>query len=290
MRWLEISVLTSREAADAVGARLLDLRAGYVEEETAQGVLLRTYLPDGPSTAAHLEALRQHVLGLRDFGLDIGPATLTVREVEGTDWTEAWKEHFRPFRVGRFLIRPPWQEADVGEGEIEVVLNPGMAFGTGLHPSTRLCLHALEAHVQGGETVLDLGTGSGILAVAAAKLGARRVLAVDRDPLACAVAAENAQRNRVEVEVRCGDLLAGIEEPVDVLVMNISAAAVAAVLPEVPSRLKRDGVFIASGFVEEDVPKLLEGAARSGFRMEQILAQAEWRALVFAYPGCAGCS
>jgi ribosomal protein L11 methyltransferase len=92
------------------------------------------------------------------------------------------------------------------------------------------------------------------------------------------------------VEVRCGDLLAGIEEPVDVLVMNISAAAVAAVLPEAPSRLKRDGVFIASGFVEEDVPKLLEGAARSGFRMEQILAQAEWRALVFAYPGCAGCS
>ncbi|MCS7173972.1 MAG: 50S ribosomal protein L11 methyltransferase [Armatimonadetes bacterium] len=281
---------TSREAADAVGARLLDLRSGYVEEETVQGVVLRAYLPEGSSAAAHIEAIRRHLLGLRDFGLDPGPAMVEVREIGETDWAEAWKEHFRPFRVGRFLVRPPWQEATPGEGEIELVLNPGMAFGTGLHPSTRLCLHALEACMRGGETVLDLGTGSGILAVAAAKLGARRVVAVDNDPVACAVAAENARHNRVAVEVRCADLLRGSEERVDVLVMNISAEAVAAVLPEIPSHLSRNGVFIASGFVETDVPGILEGAGRFGLQLDHLLAQAEWRALVFLKSGCAGCS
>ncbi len=290
MKWLELEILTSREAADAVGARLLDLRTGYVEEETDRGVRLRTYLPDGPAASTQIEAIRQHVLGLREFGLDPGPAEIAVRELVEADWTETWKAHFRPFRVGRFVIRPPWQEAELREGEIELVLNPGMAFGTGLHPSTRLCLHALEAYVRGGETVLDIGTGSGILALAAAKLGAQRVVAVDNDPVACAVAAENARDNGVEIEVRCADLFPEEIDQVDLIVMNISAEATAAALPRAPAYLARMGVFIASGFVADSVPELVARAADAGFQVDQHLIQAEWHALAFVWVGCTGFS
>lgn len=284
MRWLEVSVLTSREAAEAVGAVLLELRSGYAEEETERGVVLRAYLWDGEGAPSQIEAIRQRIRALPAFGLDPGPAEVTVRAVEDEDWAEAWKAHYHAFRVGPFLIRPPWEPVDPAEGEIEIVLNPGMAFGTGLHESTRLCLHALWDSVQGGETVLDIGTGSGILAIAAAKLKAGRVIAVDHDPVSCAIAGENVRRNGVEVEVRCAHLLEGTPERADLIVMNLTAQLVAEALGPARAHLRPGGMLIASGFVDTDVPELLARAEGVGFLCHRLLAQAEWRALALVAP------
>jgi len=284
VRWLEVSVLTSQEAAEAVAAILLELRSGYAEEETPRGVVLRAYLWDGEAAPSQIEAIRRRILSLPDFGLDPSPAEVTVRAVEDEEWAEMWKAHFHPFRVGPFRIRPPWESVECGEDEVEIVLNPGMAFGTGLHESTRLCLHALAESVRGKETVLDIGTGSGILAIAAAKLGAGRVIAVDNDPVSCAVAQENVRRNRVQVEVRCADLFEGTPEQADLITMNITAPVVAEALEPARTHLRSGGVLITSGFVDTDVPDLLERAERVGLVWNQLLAQAEWRALVFIAP------
>jgi len=282
VKWLEISVLTSAEAADAVGAVLLEARPGYAEEKTPEGVRLSVYLPDGQGARAYVAALRWRVTGVADYGLDPGPAKIAIRQRDESEWADAWKEHFTPFSVGRFRICPPWERTKVADGEILLVLNPGMAFGTGLHESTRLCLLALSAAIRGGETVLDVGTGSGILAIAAAKLGAARVLALDDDPVACGVARDNVAANDCgdRVDVRESFLFAAADGVVaDVLVMNIIASVIADALPAVPEHLAPNGTVILSGIVEEGLPAMREAAASAGLAERDFLYEHEWRCL-----------
>ncbi|MDR5683558.1 MAG: 50S ribosomal protein L11 methyltransferase [Armatimonadota bacterium] len=280
MRWLEVSVVTGEEAAEAVGAILLDLGRGYVEEHADGDVRLTAYVPSG--AVGRASAVRGRVRALRAFGLDPSPARVTVRTIPATDWAEAWKKHFRPFRVGRFLVCPPWQRAQPAPGEVPLVLDPGMAFGTGLHGSTRLCLQALAECVRGGETVFDVGTGSGILAIAAARLGAGRVVAIDNDPLACRIAAANARANGVaeRVTVRAGDLLRGVRVRADLILMNIVAPAIVRAAPQVVRRLRAGGRFVASGIVASSLTPVLSAVSRAGLSVDRELAEGEWRCVV----------
>jgi ribosomal protein L11 methyltransferase len=282
VRWLEISVVTGADAAEAVCAILLELRGGCVEEQVNGAVRLATYVPAGAVGRACAAEVRRRVRGLRAFGLDPSPARVTARVLRKTDWTEAWKEHFHPFRVGRFLICPPWSVPEPGSDEMMLVLDPGMAFGTGLHESTRLCLRALPEYVSGGETVFDVGTGSGILAIAAARLGAARVLAMDNDPLACRITESNVRANGVDVlvTVRNADLLRGIRARADVILMNIVAPVIVRAIPQVVRRLKPCGRFIASGIVASSLESVRAAASGAGLRVERELADGEWRCVV----------
>lgn len=286
MKWLEIIVTAARPAAEAVGDLLFQSRVNGLEELPAgeRTVRLRAYLPFGPTTAMTLDTLRARVAALPSFGLDAGPGTVETAEVDDEGWAEAWKTAFRAFPVGRRLwITPTWDETPPPEGAVVVELDPGMAFGSGLHPSTQMCLEALERHLRPGAVVLDVGTGSGILAIAAAKLGAARVCAIDADPVAVAVARQNVSHNGVAavVGVQEADLLAGVEGAADVVLANLTADLHLTFLPAVVPHLSRDGIVAASGITEHRTAEVRAVGEAAGLTAPETLSSGEWRCLVF---------
>lgn len=187
---------------------------------------------------------------------------LTLKEV---DWETAWKAYFKPVRIGKhILVKPTWEQAELLPGDIVIELDPGMAFGTGTHPTTTLCLKTMEGIIKPGQTVFDLGTGSGILAVAAAKLGAK-VEAVDLDSVAIKVAQENVDLNGVQDRVRVarGDLGTVLTGQADVVIANIIADVILILLPDLKRILHPKGEFLASGIIDnraDEVEEALEGA------------------------------
>jgi ribosomal protein L11 methyltransferase len=196
-----------------------------------------------------------------------------------SDWSEEWKRFFHVLRVGRLVVRPSWEQVEVAPGEIVIDLDPGAAFGTGQHETTRLCLAALEARVRPGMRVVDVGTGSGILAIAAARLGAASVRAVDIDPQAVEVARENVARNAVGdvVELAVGSLPAAQAE---LIVANISSQTVLALLPAIADALETGGLAVLSGFIEPAAGTIEQAARTAGLEPVATTAEGEWRCLV----------
>lgn len=290
MKWLEITVTTASPAAEAVANILFESRSVGIEEMHAgAGALrLRGYLPVGPSTAVTVEAIRARVFSLPEFGLDIGPASIETAEVDDEGWADAWKAHFRPFTVGRRLwITPTWDRTPPPAGAVVIELDPGMAFGSGLHPSTQMCLEVLDQRLRPGDAILDVGAGSGILSIAAAKLGASRVLAIDADPVAVAVARANVARNDLAALVRVqeGDLLAGVRDAADLLVANLTVDLHLIFLPTARPHLAPGGVLAASGITENRAQDVEAAARATGLATVQTLRSAEWRCLVLAAEG-----
>lgn len=202
-------------------------------------------------------------------------AVVETEEVEEVDWSEAWKQFFKPVAIGESLwIRPSWDDTQVPEGKVEIVLDPGQAFGTGDHPTTRMCLQLLESAIRGSETVADVGCGSGILSIAALKLGAASVESVDTDPLSVESTRENAARNGVKVSAFVGagfDPLGG--RTYDVVVSNIISAAVIGLAQAAADRTK---CWIVSGIIGPNWPDVEEATNRAGFRTETIIEEGDW--------------
>ncbi len=218
------------------------------------------------------------------------PQLRTLRE---EDWAHAWKKFYKPLRVGkRVVLKPSWEEFTPQRDDIVVELDPGMAFGTGLHPSTRLCIAALEQLVTPGVRVLDLGAGSGVLSIVAHKLGAAAILAADIDPIAVEVTAENALRNGVSVgeggvlDVRLGSVPAGMEGQFDLIVANILAEVLAKLFdaeygyPPLAEPLAPGGVLLLAGIIEERAAIVEEAAQRHGLTIVDRLQEGDWVALV----------
>ncbi len=284
MKWVEITITTAPQAAEAIANILLECRTGGIVEELPRPgvVLLRGYLPVGPAVNVTLSAIRRRVASLPQFDLKIAPGTMDTKVIEETDWASSWKTHYKAFRVGRRLwIKPTW-EAEAPDGTVVIELDPGMAFGSGLHPSTQLCLVVLEELVREGATVFDVGTGSGILAIAAARLGAASVLAVDVDPMAVEVAGHNVAYNRVSdrVQVRGGNLLTGIARTADVVTANLTADLLLQFLPTVPAALTPGGLLIASGIIADRLLEVQAVAVASGFQTRDVREDGEWRCLL----------
>lgn len=284
MKWLEISVTTAPQAVDAIAHLFFESRSGGVAEETAGGgcIRVRAYLPTGAATAVTLQHIRDRIRALPSFGLDAGPARIDVREIEDEDWAAAWKSGYTAFAVGRIWITPTWEYTPPPPGTITVMLDPGMAFGSGLHPSTQLCLTALADRLRGGERVFDVGTGSGILAIAAAKLGASSVVAIDNDAVAVETARANIQGNAVSdrVEVREGSLLTGVDGRAAVMVANLTADLHVEFLPAAAEHLVPGGTLLLSGIVRDRVAEVEATARAAGLQIVDRVRSGEWECLI----------
>ncbi len=291
-RYLVLVVTTAREAAEAVAAVLHSVPAGgVVEDEAPEGMVrLRAYLREDVSSPGMLADLKRRLDVLPTFGLGTAPPDLVVERAVDESWATVWKAHFHAFPVGRRLwVVPTWEDPDLPPDAVSIRLDPGMAFGSGLHPSTQLCLRWVEAHLRPGERVTDVGTGSGILAIAAAKLGAASVVAVDHDPVAVDVARANVAQNGVagRVTVVRGHLLEEVRTPVDVLLANLTAEVVMEMAPAVTGCLAAGGRVVASGIAAPRLDEVCAAFARAGLAVEAVEADEEWRAVVAQTRGAA---
>ena len=207
--------------------------------------------------------------------------TLNTAGVEQEDWQNAWKQYYHATEVGkRLAIVPGWEQYDTDRTVI--TMDPGMAFGTGTHETTSLCLEVLDSLVKGGERVLDIGTGSGILAIAALKLGAAAAEGIDIDPMCVRTAGENAERNGVQdrFAIKVGDLSAEASGVYDIITANIVAAAILDLAPAVPALLSNGGRFIASGIIDERKQEVLVGLAAAGLQVLEVKEKRGWVCLV----------
>jgi ribosomal protein L11 methyltransferase len=288
MEWLEVSVRVDSEAAEAV-AEVFSRYAyhGVVIEadpERADPVAVRAYL----AVDDQLRAKKRHVEeALWHLGQIWPIPEPTFRPVAEADWAEAWKAQLRVLHVGhRIVIRPSWLDYTPALGDIVIDLDPGMAFGTGLHPTTQLCLEALEKLVRPGIKVLDLGTGSGILAIAAAKLGAQSVMALDNDPVAVKTARENVATNGVQKVVTVANgSLPGVARRYDLVVVNILARVIADMLREgLGAYLEPGGKLVAAGIIADQEAQVNEALRHGELALSERQQRGDWVCLVAERP------
>ena len=228
-----------------------------------------------------LQALTERLTKLKSFGLETGVIKIETSSVDEEKWATAWKEHYHTEHIGNIVIQPSWESYDPLDNEVVVKLDPGMAFGTGGHPTTCMVLEQLQNIDLKGKVVWDIGTGSGILAIAAAKLGASTVIGVDTDKVAVEVADENCRFNEVDVTIKHGSL-DSLSGKADIIIANIIADVILSLLPDVVTKLKENGLFIASGIIDERAKEVLEKAGEYGFNLQFEDREAEWVAFCFS--------
>ena len=306
MNWTEVKIYTTTAGIDPLTGSMLDLGLqGFMIEDAQdfdeflhdttphwdyvdQAVMekmkdcetcVTIYVADNPQGMEELMQVRQILARLKAQDPDgkYGRLELEMKDVDEEDWSNAWKKYYHAMDIGsRLAIVPGWESYDTDR--IRITMDPGLAFGTGTHETTALCLELLDSLVQGGERVLDVGTGSGILAIAALKLGAREADGVDIDPMCVRTAGENAERNGVDGRFRVlvGDLSDKAEGVYDIITANIVAAAILSLAPAVPALMAPGAKFICSGIIDERKDEVLAGLQASGLRPVEIKEKRGW--------------
>ncbi|SFA38305.1 ribosomal protein L11 methyltransferase [Parageobacillus thermantarcticus] len=308
MKWSEISIHTTHEAVEAISNILHEAGAGGVviedpndlikerdasfgevyelnpDDYPEEGVIIKAYLPVNSFLGETVEEIKQAINNLLLYDIDIGKNKITISEVNEEEWATAWKKYYNPVKISeKFTIVPTWETYEpVSSDELIIELDPGMAFGTGTHPTTVMCIQALEKYVKPGDTVIDVGTGSGILSIAAAMLGAKSVRALDLDPVAVDSAKINVKLNKVQhiVTVSQNNLLDRIEERANVIVANILAEIILRFVDDAYRLLENNGYFITSGIIQAKKQEVKEGLMKAGFTIEESLVMEDWVAFI----------
>lgn len=266
MKWVQLTVTISPEASEAVANQLFDLDALGVEIRDAQppasqSATLISHFPMDDLVGDRVQKVRRFIDLLPEWELPAGLASITLKAIQDTDWAEEWRSAFPPQKIGnRIIVAPTWVEIMPDPSEVLIRLDPGMAFGTGHHPTTRLSIRLLEKAIKGNEILADIGTGSGILSIAAAKLGARRIDAVDFDETTLPVASQNFQLNDVEsvVRLQAGNGLDACDGKYDVIIANILTKVLLPMIPELPQSLNVGGTVILSGIMTQEVEQVVK--------------------------------
>ncbi len=280
MNWARITVTTSDDASEAVANYLFEMDAFGVELKDAANstTSLIAYYPLDDRVNTRVKKLKDFLSKLPTWGIQAHPAKIDLKRVESEEWTEAWKSSFPPQRIGkRLLIAPTWHDISPDETDILIRLDPGMAFGTGYHPTTRLSLKMLEQTINPDQQVADIGTGSGILAIAAIKLGAKHVDAIELDPTAIPVAETNFTINGVteQISLSQGDGIKEVQDRYHLIVGNILTKAILPIIPYCPPRLHPEGQIIFSGILESELEQVQEVLEEYGLQCVHVTREAE---------------
>lgn len=305
--WIEVRVITKSEALEPVSGIFygLDCKGVAIEDpndilEREQGPLtwdfadinvlehkgtvavVKAYFAEEDDIENILNYVNEKIEELKSIGLDLGEAKVESEKMYEEDWANNWKKYYKPTKVGeRIVVRPIWEEYKEENDELVLVLDPGMAFGTGTHETTRMCIQSLENYVKEGSVVFDVGCGSGILAIAAAKLGAKKAVGVDLDPVAVESAKENVGYNNLDnIEVLYGNLVEVIDGKADIVVANIIAEVICILTEDVKRVLKDDGYFITSGIIHDRVDMVTKKLEETGFEVVEINKDGEWNCIV----------
>lgn len=299
MKWKEINVLTEGQCVEAVAGIFHRMGSGGVVIEDPQAarkyvnkepfvstsvspdflehefVLVKAYFNEDEEVIDQLNSCLEKVRN--NFNTD---CRVFIDEVKDEDWEESWKKYYHTFKVGsRLVIKPSWEEYQPVDDEVVIELDPGMAFGTGIHASTRFCLKFIDKYIKGGEKVVDAGCGSGILSIAAAKLGADSVFAMDIDGLAVRISRENIALNGLtdKIEAEEGDILEELcQKKPDIIIANITAEVVNCLIPQAAKVLPSGGYFWGSGIVDSRWPGVQKKLEEYGFVIDEVLTDVDW--------------
>ncbi|MGE7905427.1 50S ribosomal protein L11 methyltransferase [Peribacillus sp. NPDC094092] len=308
MKWSEFAIQTTNEAVEPVSNILHEAGAsGVVIEDPLElvkerenvfgeiyhlnpddypneGVVIKAYLPVNSFLGDTIDAIKESINNLLLFDIDLGKNIVSISEVNEEEWATAWKKYYNPVKISeRFTIVPTWEDyTPVSSDELIIELDPGMAFGTGTHPTTVMCIQALERTVQPGDLVVDVGTGSGVLSIAAALLEAKRIQSLDLDEVAVESAKQNVELNNVQdkVSVSQGNLLDGVNEQADIVVANILAEVIMRFTDDVAKVVKPGGYFIASGIIQTKKQDVKDAIIASGFTVEETILMEDWVAII----------
>ena len=311
MKWAEVSIQTTQEATDVVAEFYHDIGAqgvviedpellndcmdsgmwdfsGIERDEQTDAVTVKAYLPADEDLEEKLRCFEQRIKEFRAVegdGMEKGSCLISWKLVQDEDWADNWKKYFHPEKVGsRIVIKPTWEDYTAGPEDIVVELDPGSAFGTGTHPTTAMCIRALEKLVRSGMRVFDVGTGSGVLAITAAKLGAGGVVAMDYDKMSVGVAKENIEQNGVAQLIATGvsDKLQSFAGKADLIVANIIADIVIDLLAEADEHLAEGGRLLASGIISERLADVTEACKAYHLTVDKVIEEKGWAAMLIS--------
>ena len=311
MNWTEVKIYTTTTGIDPLTGSMLDLglqgfmiedaqdfdeflhdttpRWDYVDQAVMEKMkdcetCVTIYVADNPQGMEELMQVRQILARLKAQDPDgkYGRLELEMKDVDEEDWSNAWKKYYHPVQVGEHLVVcPSWEAYDRKPDEVVLTLNPGMAFGTGTHDTTRLCMELLEKYITPQDTVLDVGCGSGILAITAALLGANKIIGCDIDEVAVKVAGENAALNGVQdrIAFHQGDLTSQVEGSFQIICANIVADVIIRLSEDAGRYLAKDGIFITSGIIDTREQDVLNALEQNGFQVIERRTSGGWVAL-----------
>ncbi|WP_411168648.1 50S ribosomal protein L11 methyltransferase [Clostridium sp. MB05] len=305
--WIEVRVITKSEALEPVSGIFygLDCKGVAIEDpndilEREQGPLtwdfadinvlehkgevavVKAYFSEEDNIDEILKYINEKMDELKELGIDTGVAKVESEKMFEEDWANNWKKYYKPTKIGeKIVVKPIWEEYNPQGKELVIELDPGMAFGTGTHETTRMCIQSLEKYVKEDSTVFDVGCGSGILAIAAAKLGSKMAVGVDLDPVAVESAKENVGYNNLEnIQILYGNLVEVIDGKADIVVANIIAEVICILTEDVKRVLSNNGYFITSGIIHDRVDMVTKKLEETGFEVVEINKDGEWNCIV----------